>query len=84
LIAPGYGIVPEMGANIISIVMLIAMLGGIDSMVGSVLAGIVAGMILSFGQYYMGSYSQIVLFVAVGIIIVFRPGGLLGSKEFGM
>ena len=84
LIAPSYGIVPEMGNSVVAIVFLIAMFGGIDSLLGSVVAGIIVGMILSYGQYYLGSYSQILVFVIVGIIIVFRPGGLLGSKEFGV
>ncbi len=81
IIAPSYGIVPEMGNSVIALVMLIAMFGGIDSLLGSVFAGVIVGMILSFGQYYFGSYSQILVFVIVGIIIVFRPGGLLGSRE---
>ena len=81
LIAPGYGIVPEMGQNVISIVFLIAMFGGIDSLLGAVFGGLVVGLILSFGQYYFGAYSQILVFAIVGIIIVFKPGGLLGSRE---
>ncbi len=84
IIAPAYGIVPEMGSNVILIVMLIAMLGGIDSLVGAVLGGLVVGMILSFGQYFIGSYSQVVLFIAVGVIIMFKPEGLLGRRELGL
>ena len=84
LIAPSYGIVPEMGSSVIAIVILIAMFGGIDSLLGSVVAGIIVGIILSFGQYYVGSYSQILVFVIVAIVIAFRPGGLLGSRQFGI
>jgi len=84
LIAPSYGIVPEMGNSVIAIVMLIAMFGGIDSLLGSVVAGMIVGMILSFGQYYFGSYSQILVFIIVAIVIVFRPGGLLGSRQYSI
>jgi len=84
LIAPSYGIVPEMGNSVISIVMLIAMFGGIDSLLGSVVAGMIVGLILSFGQYYFGSYSQILVFIIVAIVIVFRPGGLLGSRQYSI
>jgi len=84
LIAPGYGIVPEMGNSVIALVLLIAMFGGIDSLLGSVVAGIIVGMILSYGQYYIGSYAQILVFVIVGIVIVFRPGGLLGRRKYGL
>ena len=78
MIAPSYGIYPEMGHSVIVYVMLIAMLGGIDSLIGAVLGGIVVGLVSSFGQYFIGSYSQVALFVAAGIIIFFKPGGLLG------
>lgn len=84
MIAPSYGIVPEMGNSVIAIVMLIAMFGGIDSLLGSVVAGMIVGMILSFGQYYFGSYSQILVFVIVAIVIIFRPGGLLGSRQYSI
>jgi branched-chain amino acid transport system permease protein len=84
IIAPSYGLVPEMGNNVIAVVLLIAMFGGIDSLMGSVVAGIIVGMVLSFGQYFLGSYSQILVFLIVGIVIAFRPGGLLGSREFGL
>ncbi|HXZ95364.1 MAG TPA: branched-chain amino acid ABC transporter permease, partial [Dehalococcoidia bacterium] len=59
MIAPSYGIYPEMGHNVIVSVMLIAMLGGIDSLMGAVAGGIVVGLVLSFGQYFIGSYSQV-------------------------
>jgi branched-chain amino acid transport system permease protein len=78
MIAPSYGIYPEMGHNVIVSVMLIAMLGGIDSLMGAVVGGIVVGLVLSFGQYFIGSYSQVVLFLVAGIILFFKPGGLLG------
>jgi len=78
MIAPSYGIYPEMGHNVIVSVMLIAMLGGIDSLMGAVAGGIVVGLVLSFGQYFIGSYSQVLLFLVAGIILFFKPGGLLG------
>jgi branched-chain amino acid transport system permease protein len=84
IIAPGYGIFPEMGDNIILNVLLIAMLGGIDSLIGAILGGLIVGLILSFGQYYLGASVQILLFIIIGVIIFFRPGGLLGSRELGL
>jgi len=84
IIAPSYGITPAMGNSIIGVVLLIAMFGGIDSLMGSVVAGIIVGMVLSFGQYFVGSYARIIVFLIVGFVIAFRPGGLLGSREFGL
>jgi branched-chain amino acid transport system permease protein len=79
VMAPVYVIYPEMGSNIILSVLLVIMLGGMDSMLGAVLGGLVLGITLVFGQYFLGSMAQIFLFVVIGIIIFFRPGGLLGS-----
>jgi branched-chain amino acid transport system permease protein len=79
MMAPVYVIYPEMGSNIILSVLLVIMLGGMGSMLGAVLGGLVLGITLVFGQYFLGNWAQIFLFVVIGIIIFFRPGGLLGS-----
>jgi branched-chain amino acid transport system permease protein len=81
VMAPVYVIYPEMGSNIILSVLLVIMLGGNDSMLGAVLGGLVLGITLVFGQYFLGSLAQIFLFVVIGIILFFRPGGLLGKAE---
>jgi len=81
VMAPVYVIYPEMGSNIILSVLLVIMLGGMGSMVGAVLGGLVLGITLVFGQYFLGSMAQIFLFIVIGIIIFFRPGGLLGKAE---
>jgi branched-chain amino acid transport system permease protein len=77
-IAPAYSISPDMGANVVWTVMLMMMLGGMDSLLGAVVGGVVIGQVLSFGQYYIGSAVQIVVLVFVGIVLYFRPTGLLG------
>jgi len=77
-IAPAYSISPDMGANVVWTVMLMMMLGGMDSLLGAVVGGVVIGQILSFGQYYIGSAVQIVVLGFVGVVLYFRPTGLLG------
>lgn len=84
VMAPVYVIYPEMGSNIILSVLLVIMLGGQGSMIGAVLGGLVLGITLVFGQYFLGNLAQIFLFVVIGIIIFFRPGGLLGKAELEM
>lgn len=78
ILAPSYGINPSMGNNVLWSVMLMTMLGGMDSLPGAVLGGLVVGQILSFGQYYIGGSIQIYLFLIIGILLYFRPNGLLG------
>lgn len=78
IIAPTYGMSPQMGNNVIWTVILMAMLGGMDSLLGAVIGGLVIGQILSFGQYYIGSSVQIVIFIFIGVVLYFKPSGLLG------
>jgi branched-chain amino acid transport system permease protein len=78
LLAPSYGISPSMGANVLWTVMLMCMFGGMDSLLGAVVGGLVVGQLLSFGQYYIGSTIQIIVFVVIGILLFFRPNGLMG------
>ncbi len=78
ILAPSYGLNPSMGANILWTVMLLTMLGGMDSLLGSVVGGIIVGQVLSFGQFYIGGIVQIFLFLAIGLVLYFKPAGLLG------
>jgi branched-chain amino acid transport system permease protein len=78
LIAPSYGMGPSMGTNVIWTVMLMCMLGGMDSLLGAVVGGLIIGQILSFGQYFIGATIQLILFALIGIVLYFRPNGLLG------
>lgn len=62
------------------LVLLVVMLGGVGSMVGAVLGGLVFGMTLSYGQYYIGSgEAQIAFFIVIAIVLLFRPAGILGK-----
>ena len=79
IMAPVYGVYPEMGRDIILSILLVIMLGGMDSMVGAAIGGFVFGITMSFGQYFIGGLAQVLLFVITGIIIFLRPGGLMGS-----
>jgi len=80
VMAPVFAISPGMGGMITLLILLVVMLGGIGSMPGAILAGLILGLTLSFGQYFIGTgLVQILLFAVIGFIIFFRPGGLLGQ-----
>jgi branched-subunit amino acid ABC-type transport system permease component len=80
ILAPSYGMNPEMGSNVLWTVMLMVMLGGTGSLLGAVVGGVVIGQMLSFGQFYIGGMIQIIIFVVIGIVLYFKPAGLLGRK----
>ena len=78
LLAPIYGVSADMGNNVIWTVLLMMMVGGMDSLFGAVAGGLVFGEMLSFGLYYLGGVTQVILFVVIGIILYLKPAGLLG------
>lgn len=79
IMAPVFALSPTMGA-ITLLIILVVMLGGIGSMPGAILAGLILGITLSFGQYFIGGgLARILFFAVIGIILFFRPGGLLGQ-----
>jgi branched-chain amino acid transport system permease protein len=78
LIAPLFPVAQTM-SSIIMIILLVVMFGGIGSMVGAIVAGLIFALGQSFGQSFIGTgLAQIVVFLIVGVIIYFRPGGLFG------
>ena len=79
MLAPQYGMDPLMGANVVWIVMLGTMLGGMSSLLGAVVGGIIIGQTLSFGLFFMGSLIQLVIYVGIIIMMYFKPGGILGQ-----
>ncbi len=84
IMAPVYVVHPEMGQNIFLPVLLVVMLGGQASLIGAVLGGLLLGLTLSFGVYFMGGGAQILLFLVIGVVIFFRPEGLLGKTGAGV
>lgn len=80
ILAPSFGLSPDMGNSLLWSIFLLMMLGGMDSLLGAVVAGVIIGQMLSFGQYFIGASVQIYIFIVIGIIIYFKPNGLMGKK----
>ncbi len=58
-----------------------AVIGGIGNLRGAMLGGFMLGLIESFAQGYISlSYKDVITFVILIVILIFRPGGLLGSS----
>ena len=81
IIAPVFSITPAMGNDVLLKCLMILIVGGMESMVGGVVGGIVVGLITSFGMFYVGGLSEVLLFGIIGIILVFKPGGLFGEAH---
>jgi branched-chain amino acid transport system permease protein len=81
LAAPFRAITADMGNNFAIILFAVVVIGGLGSIVGAVVAGFMVGLVEAFGQAYAPTFSQIVIFVMMALIILVRPAGLFGLKE---
>lgn len=71
---------PTSGLTTGLIAFVAATLGGLGSLVGAVTGGFVLGILEAFGIYFFGDSSdQIIVFVILLIVLIVRPGGLLGK-----
>jgi branched-chain amino acid transport system permease protein len=81
LAAPFRAITADMGNNFAIILFAVVVIGGLGSIVGAVVAGFMVGVVEAFGQAYAPTFSQIVIFVMMALIILVRPAGLFGREE---
>lgn len=79
--APVWSVRPTMGTAILMPAMIIVVLGGIGSFWGSVLAGLIVGLSTSISVMYWARVSDIIPFVIMMLVLLFRPRGLMGEKS---
>ena len=69
------------GIDFTILALIVAVVGGLGSVSGAFLAGVLLGVVNTVSAYYIGSYvTTIVLLLAAAITIVVRPAGLLGRS----
>jgi len=78
LAAPVYSVNPAMGANFIIIVFAVVVIGGMGSILGSIVTGYILGVIEGFTRVYYPEASATVVFVIMAIVLLVRPTGLFG------
>ncbi len=79
--APIWSVRPTMGTAILMPAMIIVVLGGIGSFWGSILAGLIVGLSTSISVMFWARVSDIIPFVILTFVLLFRPRGLMGEKS---
>ncbi len=77
--APVVAIAPDVGDAILVQTFVVVVIGGVGSFGGAVLGGLIAGQIISLTSMIDPAYSYVMLFVAMTLVLVLRPYGLLGT-----
>jgi branched-chain amino acid transport system permease protein len=82
LVSVGYSIDPAMGLNWTLTSLIVMVLGGLGSIIGTFVGGIVLGVTQSLTGFLLSqSYREVVGLVLFLLVLVFRPQGLFGAKE---
>jgi branched-chain amino acid transport system permease protein len=81
LAAPIIQITPLMGSNLIIIVFAVVVIGGMGSILGSIITGLALGLIEGLTKVFYPEASSIVVFVIMAIVLMIRPAGLFGKEK---
>jgi branched-chain amino acid transport system permease protein len=80
LAAPIIQVNPLMGSNLIIVVFAVVVIGGMGSILGSVITGLVLGLIEGMTRVFYPEASNIVVFVVMVLVLMVRPAGLFGKE----
>lgn len=80
LAAPVYQVSPLMGSNIIIVVFAVVVVGGMGSIMGSIITGYMLGIAEGLTKVFYPEASNIVIFVIMAIVLLIRPAGLFGRE----
>ncbi len=80
LAAPIIQVNPLMGSNLIIVVFAVVVIGGMGSILGSVITGLALGLVEGLTRVFYPEASNIVVFVIMVIVLLVRPAGLFGKE----
>ncbi|WP_096670801.1 branched-chain amino acid ABC transporter permease [Polaromonas sp. AET17H-212] len=80
LAAPIIQVNPLMGSNLIIVVFAVVVIGGMGSIMGSILTGLGLGIVEGLTRVFYPEASNIVVFVIMVVVLMFRPAGLFGKE----
>lgn len=78
LAAPIYSVNPNMGADLIIVVFAVVVIGGMGSILGSIITGFSLGLIEGLTKVFYPEASSVVIFVIMAIVLLIKPAGLFG------
>ena len=79
--APIYQVSPQMGADIIIVVFAVVVIGGMGSIMGSIVTGFALGIAEGLTKVFYPEASNTVIFVVMVIVLLIKPAGLFGKER---
>ncbi|MCB1504070.1 MAG: branched-chain amino acid ABC transporter permease [Hyphomicrobiaceae bacterium] len=81
LAAPIYSVSPVMGSSLIIVVFAVVVIGGMGSILGSIVTGFGLGIVEGLTKVFYPEASATVIFVVMAIVLMIRPAGLFGTAR---
>lgn len=78
LAGPMRSVNPEMGSLVLAEAFVVTVIGGLGSLVGSVVAGLMVGIAISMTALFAPEMATIVMFALMAVVLLIRPQGLFG------
>ena len=79
--APIYQVSPQMGSDLIIVVFAVVVIGGMGSIMGSILTGFGLGVIEGLTKVFYPEASNTVIFIIMVLVLLVRPAGLFGAQR---
>jgi branched-chain amino acid transport system permease protein len=79
--APIYQVSPQMGSSLIIVVFAVVVIGGMGSIMGSIVTGFGLGVIEGLTKVFYPEASNTVIFIIMAIVLMFKPAGLFGKEK---
>jgi branched-chain amino acid transport system permease protein len=79
--APIYQVTPLMGSGVIMVVFAVVVIGGMGSILGSILTGLGLGLVEGLTKFVYPPASDVVVFVVMALVLLLRPEGLFGRAH---
>jgi len=81
LAAPIQQVTPLMGSNLIIVVFAVVVIGGMGSILGSIVTGLGLGVIEGLTKVFYPEFSNTVVFLVMVVVLLLRPAGLFGKEK---
>lgn len=78
--APMMSATPDMGVDMTMTAFVVTVVGGLGSLGGAIVGGLLIGLVVAFTAFFAGEYSSVSMYFCMALILLVRPRGLFGEQ----
>ena len=78
--APMMSATPDMGVDMTMTAFVVTVVGGLGSLGGAIVGGLLIGLVVAFTAFIAGEYSSVSMYFCMALILLIRPRGLFGEQ----